>query len=333
MSFNLTYLYRIDIDNKDEGLREPSGIVLDPSRDGFWTVSDDTKMVFRLDLDGRLRKSRSIKTEVDGLEGITIDPAGKCLYAVCEDKNSILKLDIDKEEVVETFNLADMDNWGLIADFFERGDANKGLEGIAWDTASDRPYVMKEGDPGLLIELSRDFKEILSHQLLDRRKGFVDPGVHHDPGIPAQKVDFSDICYDATRAAFWIISDKAQRVYLYSLKAESVLDSAPLSYGKDCKYRVIEKAEGVSYDAQSTRLYVGERRGSQALRLRGTSIRTAYGRAGPRRQVTSPDWDPLHQLADLVGRFTQRLGAKRCNRTTRLPRRRGSRLRSAGPPG
>ncbi len=49
MSFNLTYLDRHDIRDEDEGLNEPSGLVQSDQDDGFWTVSDDTKKVFKLD--------------------------------------------------------------------------------------------------------------------------------------------------------------------------------------------------------------------------------------------------------------------------------------------
>lgn len=256
MSFNLTYLYRIKIRDKDAGLEEPSGLVLDPGGDGFWTVSDDTKMAFWLDLDGKLRKDRSIKTDIDGLEGITTDPAGKNLYAVCEDKSRILKLDIEKAEVVAAYDLESMKDWNRIAAFFEGGNPNKGLEGIAWDNRTNTPYVMKEGEPGLLIALTADLEGIDSYRCLDGTNGFVDPGVHHDPGIPADKVDFSDICHDASRGAFWIISDKAKRIYLYDPTTDAVLHSSPLGYSEKGRYEEIEKAEGVSFDARSTRLYI-----------------------------------------------------------------------------
>ncbi len=256
MSFSLIFLDRLDIEDKDEGLDEPSGLVLDLDGQGFWTVSDDTKAVFRLDLDGKIDSARSFAIEQDGLEGITIHPDGRTLFAVREDDNSILQLDGEHRTEVRRFRLQDMQGWETIASYFEDGGANKGLEGIAWNGATDRPVVLKEGEPGMLIELSSDFDRILGHQVLDQAKGFVDPGVPHAPGVPAEKVDFSDICYDRARQAYWIVSDKAKRVYLYDHKTDRVVHSAPLGYAKDGEYKEVKKAEGVSFDQETSRLFV-----------------------------------------------------------------------------
>lgn len=256
MSFNLVYLDRIDIEDKDAGLDEPSGLVLTEDGQGFWTVSDDTKAVFRLDLDGALDASRSFEIEKDGLEGITIHPDGRSLFAVREDDNSILQLDIEDRREVRTFQLRVMQGWDSIAAFFEQGGSNKGLEGIAWNLDTDRPVVLKEGEPGLLVELSSSFEQIMGHVVLDQARGFVDPGLPHDPGVPADKVDFSDICFDASRKAYWIVSDKAKRVYLYDPQSNRVVHSAPLGYAKNGKYREVGKAEGVSYDHETSQLYV-----------------------------------------------------------------------------
>ena len=60
MSFSLTYLDRQDIKDEDEGLSEPSGLALSNGHDGFWTVSDDTKKVFKLDREGSVVGLKSV---------------------------------------------------------------------------------------------------------------------------------------------------------------------------------------------------------------------------------------------------------------------------------
>jgi uncharacterized protein YjiK len=86
--------------------------------------------------------------------------------------------------------------------------------------------------------------------VLNEENGF------RDPEVGAEELDFSDLCYDPSRDRFWIISDKAKRLFLYDWKGDAVVQSATLGYGKDGEYREIEKAEGVAIDTDTNRLYV-----------------------------------------------------------------------------
>ena len=42
-NFTLTYLERFDIEHKEAGLTEPSGLTLSHGKNAFWAISDDTK--------------------------------------------------------------------------------------------------------------------------------------------------------------------------------------------------------------------------------------------------------------------------------------------------
>ena len=53
LSFSLTYLDRFKIKDKEAGLTEPSGLALARNGDALWTISDDKKRIFMLDLEGR----------------------------------------------------------------------------------------------------------------------------------------------------------------------------------------------------------------------------------------------------------------------------------------
>ena len=248
--FNLIYLDRFKVEDKDAGLTEPSGLVLSHERDGLWTVSDDTERVFYLTLDGELERRRSFDVPYNGLEGLTIDPTGSHLFAVREETNLVIKVHLDEQTVADERRLAQMEGYDAIAPLFADSPENKGLEGIAWNVDSGTLFALKEGEPGLLIELDPDLIAIRSHVILDRRNGFLDPGTSDG------KVDYSGICYDPTRRAFWIVSDKARRVFLFDRDGNRVLHSAPLGFGKDGDYREVEKAEGVAYDPNTGRLYV-----------------------------------------------------------------------------
>ena len=92
--------------------------------------------------------------------------------------------------------------------------------------------------------------EIRGHTVLGAHNGFTAPGLA--PG----RMDFSDIAADATRAAFWIVSDMARRLYLYAPGEDRVLHSAPLTHVRKGTVREVAKPEGVDIDPAAGRLYV-----------------------------------------------------------------------------
>lgn len=249
-TFNLTYLNRFDIENKEKGLREPSGLALSQGGDSLWTISDDTKKIFKISLDGDLINNDSFAIHDKGLEGIVLDPAGENLLVVKEDSNEVIKICIETHEVIERQHLSAMANYDSIAAYFSRGGKNKGLEGITWNSNTGTFFVMKEAKPGLLIELCPDLLSIRDHRLLNEANGFID----HE--VVADSIDFSDLCYDGSTDCFWIISDKARRLFMYDWTSNKVIQSCKLAYGKDGEYEQIEKAEGVVIDPDNHRLYI-----------------------------------------------------------------------------
>ena len=246
---SLVYLDRFKIKNKSEGLSEPSGLALAHEQNALWTISDDTKKVFKLNLEGDMKKGDSFDLPDKGLEGITVDPTGTCVITVKEESNEIIKIDVDTRMVIQRQGLTKMAGYDAIASYFSDA-ANKGLEGITWNDATGTIFVLKEGNPGLLIELSSDLETIQGYQLLNEENGFCDLDV--DP----EDIDFSGLCYDQCRDCLWIISDKAQRYFLYDWTKHVVVQSAKLTYSKKGRERDIEKAEGVAIAPSGDRLYV-----------------------------------------------------------------------------
>ncbi len=249
-SFSLTYLDNFKIENAAEGLSEPSGLALSHRKNALWTISDDTKKIFKLSLNGDLKKDKSFKIPDKGLEGIVLDPTGEFLLTVKEENNEIIKIEVNTQKVADRQRLSAMAGFEAVADYFSGGGTNKGLEGITWNKATGTIFVIKEGVPGLLVEVLSDLKTIQSHQLLNAQNGF------RDSEVGAEDLDFSDICYDHSRDCFWIISDEAKRLFLYDWKRNKVLQSSKLGYGKNGEYREIEKAEGIAIDPDTNRLYV-----------------------------------------------------------------------------
>jgi uncharacterized protein YjiK len=243
--FQLALVDHFNIKNKREGLFEPSGLALSLDKSALWTISDDTNKVFKLDLQGRVDQSLDISES--GLEGIALDATGEFLFTVKEENNEILKIKIDAGIVIEKKSLGSMENYGSIAEYFaDDRTENKGLEGITWNDKTGTIFVLKEGLPGLLIEISADSKVIRSHKLLNKEQGFESTNLDDD------RIDFSGICYDHSRDSFWIVSDKARRLFLYELLIDKVTQNIVLSDSLDDGNR-IKKAEGVAFDANLSR--------------------------------------------------------------------------------
>jgi len=244
-NLNLIYSKRVSIKYKSAGLNEPSGVVLTMEEDALWVVSDNKNCIFQVDLNGKLKIDATIEIEGTDLEGIALDEQG-ILYTVSEDKNTVIA--IGNGQIIRSQKIKDMKGYNHIAKYFDES-VNKGLEGIT--SYKDSLFLLKEGPPGLLIKISNNLEKIISHRILDEKKGF------DDDEIKARKIDYSGLCfYSTSNQIFWIVSDKSKRIFLYDWEKDKVIKSFPLAYSKNGKEREIEKAEGITYNPDNKRLYI-----------------------------------------------------------------------------
>jgi len=232
------------------GLNEPSGLTLNADGSALYTVSDDTKAVFKLDLKGRLSITGSFFVGVDDLEGIAISADGQQLLMVQEETNSIITIDLESRRELSRRPLAGMENYDTISDYFPDPPDNKGLEGITVNTRNNHVFVVKEGRPGVLIEVSADQHSVLGSRLLSAENGFNHPKIGQD------KLDFSGLSYDSSRDTIWITSDKGQCLFHYDWNHNKVLQRLDLSVEHNGKAKPIRKSEGVAIDPERRRLYV-----------------------------------------------------------------------------
>lgn len=246
----LKYVAQYPLRNDALGLTEPSGLALAREPDGFWAVSDDTGRIFRLWLDGSVDIDATFPIRETGLEGIAHLPNGGFLLAVKEETNEILKIDIARRKVVARQRLTRMTGFDAVAEHFSSTVENKGLEGITIRPSDGAVFLLKEGQPGILARVSPDLATLVDHRVLGGANGF------DDDAVPSRRIDFSGMTYDQNRDLFWIVSDKAKRLYLYDWNADAVRQSAPLSYERDGRTRPVRKAEGVALDLVADRLYV-----------------------------------------------------------------------------
>ena len=127
------------------GLNEPSGLTLDHRGSSLYTVSDDSKLIFNLDLQGRIISDSTFLIEVSDLEGIALTADNKSMLVVQEQTNSIIRFDIITKTEIQRIPLASLNNYGKIATYFWHKNNNKGLEGRHHSQLHQWSYLCHEG--------------------------------------------------------------------------------------------------------------------------------------------------------------------------------------------
>ena len=249
-SMRLELLSRHRIRDPGLGLNEPSGLTLNRDGSALYTVSDDTKAIFRLDLQGTVSVSDSFFIGLDNLEGIAIRSDDSELLVVQEESNSVVVVDLNSRKERYRRPLSAMTNFDTIAHHFPDPPDNNGLEGITVNTRNNHVVVVKECQPGLLIELDSSLTTILSTRVLQPSQGFI------HPELEAEKLDFSGLSYDSSRDTYWIVSDKGRCLFQYDWTGDTVLQRLNLTISSGDKPKRIRKPEGIAFDPGRKRMYV-----------------------------------------------------------------------------
>ena len=232
------------------GLNEPSGLALDRQGTSLYTVSDDTKIIFNLDLQGRIISDSSFLINVKDLEGLAVTADDKMILAVQEESNSIIQFDIISRKEIQRIPLTTLKNYDQIAMYFNHKNQNKGLEGITINFNNNHIFVVKEGEPGLLIELDSKCETIINHYMLNEKHGFI------HPRIKSEKLDFSGLSYDHTSDTIWITSDKGECLFHFNFDDKQVLNRLDLPRESDTQSKRVAKSEGIAFDPTNQRFYI-----------------------------------------------------------------------------
>ena len=248
--FRLELIDRYSIRDPGLGLNEPSGLTLNADGTALYTVSDDTKAIFLMDLEGRVSTSESFFVSVLDLEGVALSGDGRQLLAVQEETNSLISVDLNSRRELQHRPLAEMTNYASVAMHFPAQPDNNGLEGITVNSTNQHVFVVKECRPGLLIELDQGCSTILSSRLLTQANGFS------HPKLGPRRLDFSGLSYDSQRDTLWIASDQGQCLFHYDWNRDSVLQRLDLLLSSDGKSKRVRKAEGIAVDSERGRVYV-----------------------------------------------------------------------------
>jgi uncharacterized protein YjiK len=237
-------------------IREASGLGLAKNQTALWSITDSNCTVFKMNLDGSSTgRYPSQPSSCPGslgttdFEGITYAPPlpgitdDHYVYIANENGNSIVPFNYNTLQYGTPIPLSGMSGYNSSSvhcgdgntvsyNFANPGDPNSGLEGITWD--GSHFFVIKEKDPGLILELSSDLTQILACKTLS---------------LP-NATDYSDISYDSTRGLFWIASDEAQYVYLYDWSTNSRVQSWHFTSSS------MANMEGIAFNPDNSRLYI-----------------------------------------------------------------------------
>ena len=172
------------------------------------------------------------------------------ILAVQEESNSIIQFDIISRKEIQQIPLRTLKNYDQIAVYFNHKNQNKGLEGITINFNNNHIFVVKEGEPGLLIELDSKCETIINHCKLNEKHGFK------HPRIKSEKLDFSGLSYDYTSDTIWITSDKGECLFHFNFVDKKVLNRLDLPRESDTQSKRVAKSEGIAFDPNNRRLYI-----------------------------------------------------------------------------
>ena len=99
-NLQLELLEHFSIRDVSSGLNEPSGLALNRSGSKFYTVSDDTKVIFNLNLQGKIISNSSFLIELKDLEGLAVTSDDNEIIAVHESSNSVVHFDITNRKKI-----------------------------------------------------------------------------------------------------------------------------------------------------------------------------------------------------------------------------------------
>lgn len=156
---------------------EPSGLCLDADGRHLWTVSDETGLVYRLDLEGRLERSLAFTGE--DLEGVCLAPDGGFWLA--------------EEGLRQAVRVSAQGAVLARIPLELHGAANSGLEGVTVG-GDGRLLLLNEKNPGRLLRLDPVTLAVESIDL-----DFA--------------LDYSGLCWDAERDGLWVLSDESRALY------------------------------------------------------------------------------------------------------------------------
>lgn len=244
----LIFLESHPIFEESKGLREPSGLALDPATDEFLMVSDDSRHVFALDADGNVTRRLYGVAELKDAEGVDVTSDGRVLL-LSEELGVILSVHPAAPDKASLYPLSKMQGFEAFLDVAGDDPDRLSPEGLAVNGQTGAVLVANERDPRVLIEISPDLDRIVRLTLLSQERGFVSRHASDD------ELDVSGLAYDNARYGIWITSDTGKCVFFWD-GSESPVRHFDLAWRDGEQVRRVDNAEGVALGPGGDALFV-----------------------------------------------------------------------------
>ncbi|MGG7644805.1 SdiA-regulated domain-containing protein [Rhodovulum sp. YNF3179] len=245
----LTYIGSYPFHQGKAGLKEPSGLTLDPVSGGFLTVSDDSRHVFRTDDAGKVT---GVLPKIDGLsdpEGIALAPGTGRRLILAEEDAAIFAVDAAPPYTVQRRALLEIPGSDMLRDALGGDPGRLGPEGITVDPVTGTVWVVNERAPRLLVELSPGLDEIRAVTALTSELGFV------SRDVADARLDVSGLAHDRRRGGIWMSSDTGKCLFFWPRRGGPA-HRFDLLWQDGEDIRRIDNAEGVTLNAAGDRLFV-----------------------------------------------------------------------------
>jgi uncharacterized protein YjiK len=237
------YQVRVDASPVASVANNLSGLTFDEQRNHLWAVVNNPEELIALDQDGQFLARYPLKGFED-VEGITY--LGDNLLAVVEERSqSIVIMPVPAEP-----GELQRDDYASVSLGLGEGD-NAGFEGLGYDRAGDRLFVVKEHTPRKLYEI-QGIKASLHGQLnlnvIDREAWIEDKDMASD---------LASVHFDERTGHLVLLSDEAKMMLELDSQGEMVSFRSLWSGFAGLKSSV-PQAEGMTFDAQGSLYLVSE---------------------------------------------------------------------------
>ena len=225
------------------GLSDLSALTYDPQRRSLFSVTNKPARVVELSLDGQLKRIIELRGFGDPEAIEYIQPG---IFVIADEREQrLVKVFID-----EHTRLLDANGLQQLALGLGR-NGNKGFEGLAWNSSSERLWVAKERDPVRIFEIV-GFPHVQRELPLSLE---VNSDPRRDAGLFLR--DLSSLDHDRSTGHLLVLSDESRLILELDSQGTPV-SSLSLLRGRHGLQRSVPQAEGLASDEQGNLYLVSE---------------------------------------------------------------------------
>ncbi|WP_296131115.1 SdiA-regulated domain-containing protein [Pseudomonas sp. Ga0074129] len=221
-----------------------SGLTYDETRDQLWAVINGPEELLALSKDGELLARYPLNGFSD-VEGVTY--LGDNLLLLAEERDQALVVVEIPAQAGPLFR----EDYRALTIGIDLG-GNQGFEGVGYDRARDRLFVVKEHSPRKLYEIRGLKASVQGHfnlQVIDRQ-AWIDHKVF--------ATDFSSVHYDEQTGHLALLSDESQVMIELDAQDGKLISFRSLFSGFAGLQQSVPQGEGLTLDDQGNLYLVSE---------------------------------------------------------------------------